>query len=424
MRLGIDPEFAIINKTSGKGRSAHLFLGVGPKGVGAKEKIVTYEKTQIGAEMDRDGTNLEVRSLAPTACRDNIVPYVAECMRQTQLKLEKWDDKFRLGTNATYELDMHSLNAKQKPPKDVLQWGCRPDIDAYALTPKQPNPPEGRTRYTGGHLHMSPIMAGANDIEAQAVVAIIHDYFIGLPLVAILGKKFAKGEVERRFVYGQAGSFRYSHSDNRFEYRVPSSRIMLSPILLTWAMGVQRCFQSHLPQSTYGNTKGTKVYRDLLFDKLMPYIKPGTVADIINRHDVDGAKELYPQIFPFMPGYNKNDKQALANTLAGGGGSTRNIFFYERMVDLFVAANEAGIGWEDDIKHNWGLYEEYYPMHHAYWAIGVASVGLTDEKIFPQRALIDKFIPKEYLAKKPVYTHPLDGGDKKFVTAGAQNWLL
>lgn len=422
-RLGIDPEFALIHSSSGKGRSAHLFMGVGADGVGAENKIVTYEKTQIGAEMDRDGTNLEVRSLAPTACRDNLVPYVAEAMRQTQLKLEEWNGgKYYMSTRATYELDLVSF--KNNPPQDVVEWGCRPDVDAYTLTPKQPDPPNSRQRFTGGHLHLSNIKTEINNIRAQAAVAVVHDYFIGLPLVAILGEEFASGEAERRKYYGQAGSFRFNIIEPKekwdspvckLEYRVLSGRIMLSPILLTWAMGIQRCFLSHL--------YAVADYESLLFDVLQKKVKPSTVAKVINEHDVAGARELYKTIFPLFPNYG-TDGNALKNTLAGGGGSTRDVFFYEKMVDLFVAANDEGLVWKDDIKHNWGLYENYRPTHHAYWAIGVASVGLTDDTIFPQRPILERIMPAEVLAKKPVYTHPLHGGDKKYVVRGAANWLL
>jgi len=49
---------------------------------------------------------------------------------------------------------------------------------------------------------------------------------------------------------------------------------------------------------------------------------------------------------------------------------------------------------------------------------------LTDDTIFPQRPILERIMPAEVLAKKPVYTHPLHGGDKKYVVRGAANWLL
>ncbi len=405
--LALDPEFAIVHKDTGLARSAHLFIG------DDKYKYV-YEykgRKQDGAEYDRDGAAIEVRSLAPTSCRDNIVPYVASCLKRLQLRLEEWNDSYRLSTTPVFYLDDESLT---DPPDDLMEFGCKPDVSAYTLQPKSPIMCDPKVRFTGGHLHVS--LGGLeSDIQAQASVAIVYDYFIGLPLVAILGKRFADGEAERRQMYGQAGSFRYNQGklnttyegNWKFEYRVPSGRLMLSPILLTWAMGIQRLFS------------GSKFYE--LAKELASKIPPSEIERVINEHDVDAAETLYPFIYKLHPQFQEQ-KEALSNRLSDGGGSTRNPYAYKTYVDVFVAANHAGLFWEDDVKHNWGLYSDYEPLHHAYWAIGVAMAGQVSPMVFPQYPVLEEHIPKEFISKDFVYTHPLEGG--KFKMHGSAGWLL
>lgn len=412
--IGMDPEFALVSRKTGLAKSAHQFLG--------EDKIQCYfgstnkgkampnmgDDRILGSEADRDGPAVEVRSLATTDCRDNVIPYMASAMREVQLRMikKKLDATHFLSTAPVFTLTAATL---KNAPENVSEFGCNPDIDAYSLQPKSPELGVGdRRRYTGGHLHASAYQFKENDPESHARHVILMDYFIGLPLVAILGEKFRAGEAERRNFYGQAGSYRVGTGYGHLEYRVPSGRIMLSPIIPYWALGLMKMLVSSEAST--------------LLKRVASEVPPNLVVSAINNHDVDMAEKLYPEIFKLHHRYDRNER--IQNKVSGGGGVSTGPRFFETVVDVLVAGNKAGLTWNDDVVHNWGLYPDYEPMHHAYWGISSAMTGQCDELIFPQRPLLKEFIPSDVIYTKPIYTHPTKGGAKKFVSPDAKNWFL
>lgn len=409
-RLGLDPEVAIVSKKTGKGRSAHMFIGDE-----IEQFTFTAENnknnTMLGSEIGRDGAVLEVRSLVESACRDNIIPYVGEALRQTALKLESWrKGHFEMSSAAKIVLDSRSL---EDAPEDITEFGCAPDMDAYALAVKQPSCPAGdRRRWTGGHIHASQASA-KGDVEQQAALAIMFDYAVALPMVAILGEKFAEGEAERRELYGQPGSFRYDDELDKIEFRTLSGRLMLSPVILAWAMGVVKSILTQMLNSDYVGYLKTN---------LIGEVDPSVVHETIMRHDVSTARELTPKIYTRLPGY-REEAGSLYNRLGGGGGGTMNPYFYLKAFEVMSHAHDENMFWDDDMTHNWGFYEDFDIVHHSYWGIQTAMAGLTDDDILPMRDLIPKFFPSDAFNKTPIYTHPLNGGNRKYVTAGAINWM-
>jgi len=405
--MGLDPEVAIVSKKTGKGRSAHMFIG----DVINQFSFENEYDSLLGSEIGRDGAVLEVRSLVDSACRDNIIPYVAEALRKTALDLEKWrKGHFKLSSAAKIELDSQSL---ADPPPDVVEFGCAPDMDAYALGVKQPSCAVGdKRRWTGGHIHVSRAAAKGN-VEQQAALAILFDYAVALPMVAILGDKFAEGEAERRELYGQPGSFRYDDELDKIEFRTLSGRVLLSPVLLAWAMGMIKSVMSNMQSDDY---------KGFLQKNLLGVLDPSTVYDVVIKHDVAGARELAPKIFTLLPGYQENESD-LFNKMSDGGGGTINPYFYGKAFDVLSAGEQEGLSWDDDLTHNWGFYEDYEPVHHSYWGVQVAMAGLCDSDIFPMRDLLPKFFPANAINEKPLYTHPLNGGAKQWVTPGAASWL-
>jgi len=403
-RIGLDPELAIISKETGQARSAHTFM----------DKLERYRfdydngtEGLYGSEVERDGAAIEIRSIVPSACRDNIIPYFGEAMRQTSLNLGKKLPGFKLSTTPLFTLDKLSLT---DPPEDVLEFGCRPDMDAYELGVKDPSIPEGDDRrYTGGHVHASS-MGAKNDVRAQAALAIIYDYFVGVPFVAMLGDKYEKGEVERREFYGQAGSYRYDDKLDKIEFRSLSGRLQLHPVVMGWVIGMIKSMVA-----------GIGDYEEFLrgLDREIPLQQ---IYETIQNHDYETADKLADKVFKLQPGY-KVDQNALANPLAGGGGGTANPYFYERAMRVLIEGRKEGLLWDDDLVFNWGLYEDYEPKHHSYWGVQCAMVGLLDDDIFPMNKLLPKLWDKEVLQKSPIWTHPLNGGKKKYVTSSAAGWL-
>ena len=403
-RLGLDPEVAIVSKKTGKGRSAHTFI----------DKVETYrffddngKRSIIGSEVERDGAAIEIRSVVQSACRDNIIPYFGEAMRDTSLRLAKDLPNHKLATVPLFSLDNPSF---VDPPEDIMEFGCRPDMDAYELGVKDPSIPEGDIRrYTGGHVHASR-MSAKHDVQEQAALAILFDYFVAMPFVALLGDKFEEGEADRREFYGQAGSFRYDDKMDKIEFRTLSGRLQLHPTVMGWVLGAVKSF-----------SQGVGNYQAFLkeLDQSIPIAQ---IYEVVQNHDYKTAESLIDNVFKLHPNYTV-DQGALANPLGGGGGGTSNPYFYESAMRVFVEGRKEGLLWDDDLIFNWGLYKDYEAKHHSYWGVQTAMVGLCDDDIFPMNKILPKVWDEEVLQKTHLYTHPVNGGEKQYTQRGAAGWL-
>ena len=336
-RIGLDPEVAIVSRKTGKGRSAHKFM---------KEKHIykfyrdndqDKRSGRAGSEVERDGAAIEVRSIVASACRDNIIPYVAEALRQTSLDLTKYGrNHFKLSTTPMFVLDDQSL---KDAPEDVSTFGCQPDINAYDLQIKSPECEiSDRRRYTGGHIHAST-MSGKGNIEVQAAWAILYDYFIAMPFVSILGNTHAEGEADRRQFYGQPGSFRYADQIQKIEFRTLSGRMLLHPTILGWVMGMMKAMVKGIDDPrVFLKSVQSKMPTQLVYDAIM-------------THDVAASRALSASVFKLHPNYKK-DEGALANPMGGGGYGTTNPYFFEQSHNVFATAEESGLMWPDDIHDN------------------------------------------------------------------------
>jgi hypothetical protein len=249
-----------------------------------------------------------------------------------------------------------------------------------------------------------------NDVHKQAAWAILFDYFVAAPFVGILGEKFAEGEAERRTMYAQPGSFRFDDDLDKIEFRTLSGRVLLHPTLLYWAVGAMKMMFKEVKEPVE------------FLKSIMGTISSEMVYDTVSNHDVETAIKVTNEVYKLLPGY-KEDPTVLRNPLGGGGGGTYSPFFFQEAARVFLAGNEAGLTFRDDMRYNWGFYEDYEPKHHAYWGIQTALIRSLDDDIFPMNGVLDKIVPTEYLQKKPIYTHPLNGGAKKYVTKSAASWL-
>ncbi len=426
--LGLDPEYSAINKETGLAKSAHLIIGDKKlqqyEVAGDHPSFVGFRNTgeMNGAEVERDGAAFEVRSKVQSSCRDNIIPYVAEAMRMSQAELP---EDYALSSAPVFTLE----DIPKDSPKDVFEFGCNPDYNAYTLQPQVPQLDEGDLRrYTGGHIHVSYWPWAKNNKEQQAGLAVLMDAYIGLPLVAMMGNAFAEGEAERREYYGKAGSFRYDDSKGKFEYRVPSGRLLLTPFYLGWALGnirvIDRAFGGRAIGGFSDGGAFTSDIKDIL-KNLNAQVDLGEVRRAINEHDVNAATALYPALFEALPNWEVKPA-TLSNRDQGGGTAAYHPYAFKTMVDVFVEANAQGIHFKDDVQFNWGLYPEdtdtpYRPTHHKYWGIHSAMVGAIDDLIFPQREVALSMVPKDYHEEVPFFTHPTVGGAGKFI--GSPFWL-
>ena len=254
--FGGDPELFVVNSRSNKIISSHRFL------TPAAEKRINGNPDYYGefgaGKVKRDGAAVEIE-LGPSYCRDWVVPktfyFIAEMLKAA--KTAGFPNVKVVGKPVA-ELTMASI---RNAPEDIMILGCNPDYSAYSQGPKAPELADGdKRRYTGGHLHFDYTgrkpyyMQGKKDgtfdcgdldreqrLEHAAAAAVVLDYVIGLPSVAVLGEKHAAGEAERRLKYGQAGSYRIPK--HGIEYRVLSGNgAMLHPVLLTLWVGMGRRF--------------------------------------------------------------------------------------------------------------------------------------------------------------------------------------
>ena len=104
--------------------------------------------------------------------------------------------------------------------------GCDRDWDAYIM--RENDRPNGRTtrRSAGGHVHVGV------EIDERDVFNVVQamDAFVAVPLMLILNGEQKNKEVERRVLYGRAGSFRFKPYG--FEYRTLSNLWTFDPRLI------------------------------------------------------------------------------------------------------------------------------------------------------------------------------------------------
>lgn len=297
MTFGFDPELFVMKKGArNTAESIHLlkdFKGIAGKsiddGAGMAGKV----------SMKTDGFAVELNSV-PETCRDRFVPSAGLVFQH----FYKQYPEYKLSAVPVMKLSAESL--KGKLPLGVTEFGCLPDRDAYSLQEKTPPRSDyhNNIRYTGGHLHWS--LPKSPQIPADLMAAafvIMHDIVTGIPLVSMLGNVNDYGEATRRTYYGQAGSHRVKPYG--VEWRVPSSAIMLSPIMLSWIIGHMRKFHSPI---TIGESAIMRYHMQTqaeIEQLVMSWSKKfdfNRVRDIINGHMVAEARKFVDE-FNLKPKY-------------------------------------------------------------------------------------------------------------------------
>jgi hypothetical protein len=301
LSFGFDPELFVVRKGSRYASSVHL-MGVtdnfdsvkanddGRADMDLRDRHLSEPSGYGKIFMKTDGFAVELNANHPGACRDFFIPYTAAVLREFY---RQYGESWRLSAVPVMQLTRESVSGDV--PHGVNEFGCLPDIDAYSLTEKTPfrDSYHNNVRYTGGHIHVGynqqryvdgkgyMSLSDEEKLINSGRIAIMLDLALGIPLVAMLGNSNDYGEATRRTYYGQAGSYRVK--DYGMEYRVPSSAIMMSPILMAWVFGVvkRRRFISNTKQ---GNIDTVKRMHDTYdFDRM---------RHIINSHDVNEARKF------------------------------------------------------------------------------------------------------------------------------------
>ena len=350
-KLGV--KFADVNNMP-LGTDAELFM-TSPKGkvfsahkVNMEPKVDKYNRNR--SLLIRDGAALELHFAYGIGCREELASVIKDALHQAVALAEK--------SNATVScapalpiLKSHLRGA----PDDVKEGGCQPDRSAYTGQVKSGFGYVDDVRFAGGHMHFGIWQNISNDLLQTHMdqlipfldrITVLLDWAVSIPFVAMLGKTFANGEAERRRYYGQAGSYRFQ--DWGYEYRVPSSRILLSPALLTLVYGMARsAIQSVIGRSGFYYDKqflGELVPKIDIVEKVIDALDFdfNEVQRIINEHDYAAAQNEWQNgvVGAFWNRLVDNDYRP-----------------YTRAVDLIVNAEQNGINFESkDFMRAWGAY--------------------------------------------------------------------
>lgn len=249
--VGGDPEFFIVN-AKGKPVPAHKV------GIPGKDQKVSGDHYKYF----RDGYVVEL-NLSPATCRAFLNEYTKQALRAVKRTLPAG---YSIVAASAMPITKVSLKGA---PKDVLEFGCDPSMDAYTEDTKYSMADAATTftRFAGGHLHWGgpktyeyeeatwpngyygtkkmvkrttkghPVLSQP---ELHPQLGRLMDLFIGVPLSVIFNGP--EQQIRREF-YGQAGEYRTQDYDERtcgFEYRVPPSEMWQHQALVTLFAGVGR----------------------------------------------------------------------------------------------------------------------------------------------------------------------------------------
>jgi len=360
MSFGLDPELFVVKKSGTTATSIHLLKNFKPR------KVKSDNANPVFSISKTDGFAFELTN-TPSTCRDYIIPSIAAGLRAFL------EDQPKYNLSAKASMPLNKISMKGKTPIGVCNYGCIPDRSAFTLDEKTP-PTESyhnEMRYIGGHIHMDlhgfpKYKTGTGHVQqtehsttkypegwtevVAAAATLQYDAYVGVPIVAILGNINDYGEAVRRTYYGQAGSHRVK--EYGVEYRVLSGAIMMSPFILSWALGaIRHVSRDNMPKfkPSYSDQYSPSRKAELntvdkvtaevegWFDK-REKIKLKNVQNIIDTHDVEAARE-----------YVKTNKAKIYNM---------------KFVDLMIKADKAGIGLPTNITDAWQLDELIH--NHAY----------------------------------------------------------
>lgn len=252
--IGADPELFIVNT---KTNTVVSSIGLIP---GEKGDPWVGEDMPSGFGLEIDNILAEFNIPPVTNCHsfvnniEYMKKYIASFVKEKNPDLD-----------VLCAASMEVLEDQLQSP-EARMFGCSVDYNVYTEGPN-PKPQGERTnlRSAGFHIH-----CGYPNFNPRTSLKLIRyfDMYIGIPSV------IWDTDTRRRELYGKAGCFRLTSYG--FEYRVLSSYMMSSPVLLerVWK-GIKRAI------SAYNNGA--------------PLIDESYVKEVINKNNVDLAKNLVYQ---------------------------------------------------------------------------------------------------------------------------------
>jgi hypothetical protein len=283
MKIGIDPEFFILDENSNPINAIRVLPGKSFNPL--KKNGINFYHDNVLAEFNYQPVKSEIEFLEKTG----------ESIRILRSIVHPYD----ISIQSFAEFNKHEMalpNAKEV--------GCNPDYDAYTLTQNdQPTQFFTKTnnRAAGGHFHI-----GGEKTDAvchpfmKPIFVFMLDLFVGIPSVAM---DHSVSSFRRRKVFGQAGS----HRDKPYglEYRV------LSPFWLRSRSTASLMYKLIDFVFESMNDEFYKKFWNFYPDRLRSD-KPATafecygydhkaVVNAINDNDSEAAKRFCNFIMNFMP---------------------------------------------------------------------------------------------------------------------------
>ena len=142
-----------------------------------------------GNAIQEDNVSVEF-NIKPSETKEEFRSVINKVLNHLKEKLNTFD----FSTDSAVTFDKDELNSPQ-----ATQFGCEPDYNAWSMqqNPKPYNSNK-QLRSAGGHIHIGCELAQEKPIDIIRAC----DLFLGVPSI-----EYDKG-VERRKLYGLAGSFR------------------------------------------------------------------------------------------------------------------------------------------------------------------------------------------------------------------------
>lgn len=244
VRLGLDAELFLTQ--NGKAVAPHEVLPI-------KENVKWFTTSVGDCAWYRDGFLGELNFGRGLACRGHIGMGVKESLNRLRNNLPS-----RYGLSAEPFME---ITFEKEVPAEVYDLGCLPSSNVYGEPFRllEVDPQKTPFRTSGCHLHVSNDTPGFKANPERLVP--LFDKYVGLPLTFFsTNPDLERG---RRSLYGRAGEHRlttYKDGSHGIEYRVPSGMLLMSPPLLSLALGVMRAiFEGAIYKSPVSKEESTEI---------------------------------------------------------------------------------------------------------------------------------------------------------------------
>lgn len=259
--IGTDPEFFLVDKSTGKYISAIPYIE------GTKYNPMSLPS---GGSVQHDNVAIEFAT-DPVDSKEDFVNAIKNAFKDISNKIPKGHDITAV-PSADFE------NDQLKHP-EALEFGCDPDYDAWEVAINTKPVAENQNfRSCGGHIHVGHVEGDGNDFLLDPYGKIdtvkMMDFVHGI-ISTILDNSIAA--IERRKLYGKAGCHR--PTDYGVEYRVLSNYWLKSPQLV---MMVYSLTQDVL-----------RLIREDVHLKLIDSVGSNRIQAIINEGLIDEATVIF-----------------------------------------------------------------------------------------------------------------------------------